>query len=123
MSVKWLAKLSDIDLKDLCKEIVELKWWEFDRHLWDFEVDRKPHAYEIQGDVWEEWEGESITTHVHYYLTDFLVDVGDTVYLKDDKQATETYRQFMTEKFGEEYAKECRRRGAENDSIFEKRTE
>lgn len=106
--MKWLDKLTDNDLKDLCKEILELEWWDLDRSLTDFKVDRKSSdMYEMQGDYWDKWEGESVEYWIHYYLNDFFVDVEDTEWLKDDDQATNTYRKFMTEKFGEEYAKEC----------------
>lgn len=105
--MKWLDKLTDNDLRDLCKEILELKWWDLDRSLTDFKVDRSDTTYEMQGDYWDKWEGELVEYWIHYYLNDFFVDVGDTEWLKDDDQATNTYRKFMTEKFGEEYAKEC----------------
>ena len=49
--MKWLDKLTDNDLKDLCKEILELEWWDLDRSLTDFKVDRKSSdIYEMQGD-------------------------------------------------------------------------
>ena len=37
--MKYLDKLTDEDLKELCTEILEL--WDIDRSLTDFKVDRK----------------------------------------------------------------------------------
>ena len=109
--MKYLDKLTDEDLKELCTEILEL--WDIDRSLTDFKVDRKLSdiTYEMQGDVWDIWEGEGefIEDHIHYYLKDFFVDVGDTDYLKDDNQATSTYRKFMAKKFGKEYAEDAKK--------------
>lgn len=108
--MKYLDKLTDEDLKDLCKEILELEWWTFRRRLTDFKVDRKSSdTYEMQGDYWDEWEGVPIEYWIHYYLNDFFVDVGDTEWLKDDDQATTIYRKFMTEKFGQEYAEDAKK--------------
>lgn len=46
--MKYLDKLTDEDLKDLCKKILELEWWTFRRRLTDFKVDRKSSdTYEI----------------------------------------------------------------------------
>lgn len=56
--MKYLDKLTDEDLKELCTEILEL--WDIDRSLTDFKVDRKLSdiTYEMQGDVWDIWEGK-----------------------------------------------------------------
>lgn len=108
--MKYLDKLTDEDLEDLCKEILELEWWTISRRLTDFKVDRKSSdTYEIQGDYWDKWEDELVEYWIHYYLNDFFVDVGDTEWLKDDDQATTIYRKFMTEKFGKEYAEDAKK--------------